>query len=149
MSSNNDTTSYHIHSLHRGKFIWILLGSLFLLGYLLSYADIREIVKIIILLFSIPAALFAGAKFSYQASTWHFTDQTIRIQKPGKDIEIPIADIAYIKNHMRSGGNLLGIYREKKSTPIRIWRNKLFVAQDDFDAMLQQLKALGIEIIMA
>ncbi|WP_231863252.1 hypothetical protein, partial [Sphingobacterium populi] len=45
----NETT-FVIHTLHRGRFIQILLGSLFVVGIGASYSHIGEIPKIIALL---------------------------------------------------------------------------------------------------
>jgi len=141
--------TYKIHTLHRGKFIWILLGGLFAAGFALSYFDIREIIKIIILLFCIPAIMFLAAKISYQESVWKIDGDLLSIHKSGQTTEINIAQIEYIKNHMRSGGNLLAIYTKGKSRPTRIWRNKLFVDTDQFDELSVQLKEHGIEFIIA
>lgn len=140
---------YKIHTLHRGKFIWILLGGLFAVGYILSFFELRELVKIIALLFCIPAIMFLGAKLSYQDSTWTIDSNRLIIEKAGKTSEVAIDQIEYIKNHMRSGGNLLAIYRKGKSTPMRVWRNKLFVHTDQFDELTARLRELGIEFVIA
>lgn len=140
--------TFQINTLHRGRFIWILLAGLFAAGFLLSYFDLQEIVKIIILLFCIPLILFAAVKISFQSSTWKLTEQEIHISRAGKDIILPIAEISYIKNHLRSGGNLLAIFFNNKRATLRIWRNKLFVAADDFESLLAELKSKEIAIVL-
>ena len=139
---------FHIHTLHRGRFIWILLGCLFAAGFLLSYVQVSEIVKILILLFCIPVILFLAVKVSLQPSTWDLQTDRLHIDKAGKVYEVSFENLAYIKNHLRSGGNLIAIYKNQKGTPIRIWRNKLFVKNDDFDAMMQEFRNRQIEIVI-
>ena len=140
--------TFYINTLHRGRFIWILLGGLFLSGFLVSYLQVSEIIKIIILLFCMPVILFLAVKVSLQPSEWTLKDDTLKIHRAGKDQEISLSTISYIKNHLRSGGNLLAIFFQPKRSPIRIWRNKLFSAADDFEPLLEALKSREIEVVI-
>ncbi|MGB7526591.1 hypothetical protein [Sphingobacterium cellulitidis] len=139
---------FQINTLHRGRFIWILLGSLFFVGYLLSMSNFQEIYKILILLFCIPAIMWSAVKFSKQISTWEVDNSNISITKFGKATTIPIADISYLKNHIRSGGNLLAFHTKGKSGTVRVWRNKIFASNDQFDDLIQVIKELGIDIVI-
>jgi len=139
---------FHIQTLHRGQFIWVLLGGLFVIGYLLSLMPLSEIAKILILLFCVPVLMWISVKFNRTESLWEFTDGNIRITKFGKTSAFPVQEVAYVKNHIRSGGNLLVFYFNEKSTPIRLWRNKMFVSPDQFDELLEKLKTLDIEILI-
>ncbi|WP_313189590.1 hypothetical protein [Sphingobacterium sp.] len=140
--------TYQINTLHRGRFIWILLGSLFVVGYFLSLSTLQEIYKILILLFCIPAIMWAAVRFSKQNSTWVIDNSNITITKFGKETQIPIAEITYLKNHIRSGGNLLAFHKKGKMSTVRIWRNKIFASNDQFDQLIQTIKELGIEIVI-
>jgi hypothetical protein len=139
---------YQINTLHRGRFIWILLGSLFFVGYLLSLTTLQEIYKILILLFCIPVIMWSAVRFSKDSSTWEILDNKIVINIFGKEILLPIDSIAYIKNHIRSGGNLVVFHKKGKSGATRIWRNKIFANNDQFDSLISYLKELGIEIMI-
>ncbi|MBV2226571.1 hypothetical protein [Sphingobacterium sp. NPDC055431] len=140
--------TYQINTLHRGRFIWILLGSLFVVGYFLSLSTLQEIYKILILLFCIPAIMWAAVRFSKQNSTWVIDKSNINITKFGQEIQIPIAEITYLKNHIRSGGNLLAFHKKGKMSTVRIWRNKIFANNDQFEQLIQTIKDLGIEIVI-
>lgn len=140
--------TFQIFTLHRGKFIWILLSCLFLSGFILSFVELQEIAKIIILLFCIPAILFVSVKFSFITSQWQVLDNKLIIERANENHEFLFKEIKYIKNHLRSGGNLIAIYKKGKSTPLRIWRNKLFSKVDEFDSMLYHLKNKGVEIYL-
>ena len=139
---------YQINTLHRGRFIWILLGFLFAVGYILSLTQLQEIYKIIILLFCIPLLMWTAVKFSKESSSWEIVNNSIVINAFEKQTTIPMEDIAYIKNHMRSGGNLVVFHKKGKSAPIRIWRNKIFAANDQFDQLIFKLKEFGLEILL-
>lgn len=140
--------TFEINTLHRGRFIWILLGSLFVVGYLLSLTQLQEIYKIIILLFCIPAIMWAAVRFSKDSSTWSIQNRNINITIFNKELSFAVDEISYIKNHIRSGGNLVVFHKKGKSPATRIWRNKIFASNDQFDELIAALKALEIEILI-
>lgn len=143
------TITYTIHTLHRGRLIQILLGALFVAGIATSLFDIDEIVKILVLLISLPLILFSSVKLSQQPSSWTISQDVIHIEKGRKVYNIPLQDLEYIKNHIRSGGNLIAIHEKKgKNGPLRFWRNKLFQSNDEFDTMVHSLKEIGIPVMI-
>lgn len=139
--------SFQIHTLHRGRFILLLLGGLFLLGVISSSLPIAEVQKIVLLLLLLPVLLYLSVRFSQQPSEWRFDNATIVISKGGKEVGVSREDLLYFKNHIRSGGNLIALYRKTNSTPLRFWRNKLFQGVDDFDAMLDFVKSNEIPLV--
>ncbi|WP_166332493.1 hypothetical protein [Sphingobacterium chungjuense] len=142
-------TTFVIHTLHRGRFIQILLGSLFAVGIGASYINIEEIPKIIALLVCLPLLLFLSVKWSQQPSTWSTHAGLLRIVKGSKTWEFDLKDITHIQNHLRSGGNLLAIHKKKKFQPVRFWRNKLFQSVDEMAEMLRHLESLGVPVTFA
>lgn len=142
-------TTFVIHTLHRGRFIQILLGSLFAVGIGASYVNIEEIPKIIGLLVCLPLLLFLSVKWSQQHSTWSTHAGMLHIAKGSKTWELELQDITHIQNHLRSGGNLLAIHKKKKFQPIRFWRNKLFQSVDDMAELLLHLEAQGVSVTFA
>lgn len=142
-------TTFVIHTLHRGRFIQILLGSLFVVGIGASYISIEEIPKIIALLVCLPLLLFLSVKWSQQPSTWSTHAGLLRIVKGSKTWEFDLKDITHIQNHLRSGGNLLAIHKKKKFQPVRFWRNKLFQSVDEMAEMLRHLESLGVPVTFA
>ena len=92
--------------------------------------------------------MWTAVKFSKESSSWEIVNNSIVINAFEKQTTIPMEDIAYIKNHMRSGGNLVVFHKKGKSAPIRIWRNKIFAANDQFDQLIFKLKELGLEILL-
>jgi len=138
---------YSINTLHRGKFIWILLGGLFIIGIGLSWLELQEITKIIILLFCIPGLLFGAVKLNQQVSTWTIDGQQLTVITSKKTTQIDLQNISYIKNHIRSGGNLIAFHFSGKTSTKRFWRNKLFVGTDAFDELVAELKIREIEIL--
>ncbi|MCL7988696.1 hypothetical protein M8998_12175 [Sphingobacterium sp. lm-10] len=144
----NEST-FVIHTLHRGRFIQILLGSLFVIGIGASYSNIEEIPKIIALLVCLPVLLFLSVKWSQQPSTWSITAGVLHIVKGSKEWEIDLMDITYVQNHMRSGGNLIAIHQKKKFQPLRFWRNKLFQSVDEMAEMFRYLESAGVPVTLA
>jgi len=138
---------YDINTLHRGKFIWILLGGLFAIGIGLSLLELQEIVKIIILLFCIPALLFGAVKFNKQTSIWTIEGNSLTVSTKNKTTQFDLQQVAYIKNHVRSGGNLLAFHFSEKISTKRFWRNKLFVGPDGYDELLNEFKLRNIDIV--
>lgn len=142
-------TTFVIHTLHRGRFIQILLASLFAVGIGASYINIEEIPKIIALLVCLPLLLFLSVKGSQQPSTWSTKAGTLHIVKGSNNWEFDLKEITHIQNHLRSGGNLLAIHKKKKFQPIRFWRNKLFQSVDEMAEMLRHLESLGVPVTLA
>lgn len=138
---------YSINTLHRGKFIWFLLSGLFIIGIGLSWLDLQEITKIIILLFCIPGLLFGAVKLNQQASTWTIDGQQLTIITAKKTTQIDLQNISYIKNHIRSGGNLIAFHFSGKNPTKRFWRNKLFVGVDAYDELFEEFRLRNIEIL--
>lgn len=124
------------------------MGALFVAGIVASLLEINEIHKILILLISLPVILFSSVKFSQLPSEWTIAEDSIHIEKGGKVHHIPLENLEYIKNHIRSGGNLIAIYEKKGNGPLRFWRNKLFQSNDDFDAMIQAFKEKEIPVVI-
>lgn len=142
-------STFIIHTLHRGRFIQILLGSLFAVGIAASYSNIEEIPKIIALLVCLPLLLFLSVKWSQHPSTWTTKAGMLHIVKGSKAWDIDLQEITYVQNHTRSGGNLIAIHRKNKFQPIRFWRNKLFQSVDEMAEMLKHLEALGVPVTLA
>ena len=145
-SSNEQT--FVLHTLHRGRLIQLLLGSLFLLGIAVSASGIGEIPKILVLLICLPLLLFGSVKWSQQPSTWVLAHDSLRITKGPKEWVFPITEITHLKNHLRSGGNLLAIYRKGKLQPTRCWRNKLCQGVDKMDELLARLQQIGVPVML-
>jgi len=114
------------------------------MGGLSSLVPATEIVKIVVMLFTIPVILFLSVKISQNTSTWTIDEQQLSIHFAHKTIVYPIAQIDHIRTLTRSGGSLYVIYFKHKS-PARYWRNKLFQAEDDQLALQQALTASAIE----
>lgn len=138
------TQSFHIHTLHRGKYMLCFFVGLFIAGALCSNLPFIEIYKIVAVLAMVPIILYTAVKWSQQPSTWTLSDQELLIQQEQSILSIPIEEIDHIRSLTRSGGNLYIIYRKKKS-PIRIWRNKLFQKDDDHLALHEALSAHPVE----
>lgn len=138
------TNGYTINTLHRGKYMLSFFALLFVAGALSSFIPAQEIVKIIIVLFTIPIILYLSVKGSEKPSTWHIDEDNLTIAFTDKTIVYPISSIDHIRTLTRSGGTLYVIYSKKKS-PERYWRNKLFVNEDDQIALQQTLLTSDIE----
>lgn len=117
---------------------------LFFMGGLGSLLPYSEIIKIIVVLFSIPIILFLSVKWSKQQSTWVLSEHSLTITFGNKTFVYPIIEIDHIRNLTRSGGSLLVIYPLKKR-PSRYWRNKLFQGEDDSIALHNALTVSEIE----
>lgn len=139
-----ESTSYVLNTLHRGRMIQILLTTLFAAGFLVARLPAIEVLKIIIVLFSLPVILFVSMRFSRQSSVWMVSDRSITIEKGGTSYQVELDDIEYIRNHVRSGGNLIAIHKKSKNTPLRFWRNKLFQSNDDFDALILYIRKIEV-----
>lgn len=117
---------------------------LFVAGGLSALIPAKELVKIIIMLFTIPAILFLSIKLSQNPSRWSLDDDYLTISFPNRTYTFLVTDIDHIRTLTRSGGTLYVIYFKKKS-PTRFWRNKLFQAEDDQIALQSYLTNSAIE----
>ncbi|WP_120333057.1 hypothetical protein [Sphingobacterium siyangense] len=142
MKSNPQT--FHLSTLHRGKYMLILLISIFLIGMGMSKVPIQEILKIIIALLMIPLALYLAIKSSTLSSTWVLDENTLQVSNAKKTIVFPLNNISHIRNLKRSGGNLI-IINQNKGPAFRTWRNKLFQKEDDLPLLTEALKDADIE----
>lgn len=138
------TTQYSINTLHRGKFMLCFFVLLFVAGGLSSLIPAKEIVKIIVVLFTIPVILYLSVRISKRPSLWSINEQMLTIDFTDKIISYPTEEIDRIQTLTRSGGTLYVIYFKKKS-PARYWRNKLFQNEDDQLALQQFLTTSTIE----
>lgn len=142
-------TDFEIATLHRGKYMLVLLGGLCVETVLVSQLSIQEILKIIIVLLSVPLLLFLGTKWSANPSRWRIDDRLLSINFKNDSHSIDIQTIKYIRNVPRSGGNLIMIFFKDARQPKRYWRNKLFQNADDLESLIHALKMEGIEYYYA
>lgn len=132
------STKFTINTLHRGKYMLSFFVFLFIMGGLGSLIPAKEIVKIVIVLFTIPITLYISVKLSKNSSVWELTEKALTIHFAKKTISYSLDDIDHIRSLTRSGGTLYIIYFKTKS-PARYWRNKLFQEEDDQLALQQSL----------
>ncbi|WP_437920537.1 hypothetical protein [Sphingobacterium sp. LRF_L2] len=138
--------TFHIATLHRGKYMLLLLVGVCLVTALASRLTVDEILKILLVLVSLPLLLFGATKWSRNTSYWTIGSDQISIRFHNeKEEQLTLSDIKYIRNLPRSGGNLLMIFCKSSRIPKRYWRNKLFQKADDLDALLHALKTRDIE----
>ncbi|MCS4228437.1 hypothetical protein [Sphingobacterium sp. BIGb0165] len=142
MKSNPQT--FYLSTLHRGKYMFILLTSILLIGIGMSKVPIQEIYKIIIALLMVPLALYFAIKCSTLDSTWRLDEDTLTVSNSKKTVEFPLSNISHIRNLRRSGGNLI-IINQNKGSAFRTWRNKLFQKEDDLPLLTQAIKEANIE----
>ena len=138
------TQTFHLHTLHRGKYMLCFFVGLFIAGAICSTLPFGEIFKILAVLAMVPIILFSAVKISHQPSTWFLSEEQLVIEKGNARTIILMQDVDHIRSLTRSGGNLYVIYLRKKS-PIRIWRNKLFQPEDDLIALHEALVAHPVE----
>ncbi|AIM35574.1 hypothetical protein KO02_02005 [Sphingobacterium sp. ML3W] len=124
----------------------MLLMMLFVLAlvYIVSRLPISEVVKIMGSLFSLPLVLFIAVKCSKKTSTWTISNDELTMEDSISSKTIPLANIDYVRNLRRSGGNLI-IIKLKTGANIRAWRNKLFESEDDLKSFCQYLKNIKTE----
>ena len=138
--------SYHLATLHRGRYMFILLAGVCLVTALVARVSISEIIKILIVLASLPLLMFCGIRWSRNDSEWTIVDGRVEVVfKKEPKLSFSVAQIKYMRNLPRSGGNLLMIFYKKGLKPKRFWRNKLFEKPDDLDALVHALKQAGVE----
>lgn len=135
---------FTLSTLHRGKYMFILLTSILLIGVGMSKVPIQEIFKIIIALLLVPLALYFAIKCSTLTSTWQLDEHTLTIINTKKTVQFPLINISYIRNLKRSGGNLI-IIHQHKGHAYRTWRNKLFQKEDDLPLLTEAIKSANIE----
>lgn len=111
---------------------------------LASKIPVSEIIRILIVLFSMPLILFIGVKIALNESVWHFTEETLTIEYAATTQVFTRSEITYIRNLRRSGGNLIMIFSAQQPT-YRCWRNKLFQSEDDLSEMQAFLRNQDIE----
>lgn len=138
------TQKFNIHTLHRGKYMLCFFFLLFVAGGLGSLLPFSEIVKIIVVLFTIPAILYTAVKVSQNPSEWVLTDDTLTITTKDKTKSYSFEQIDHIKSLTRSGGNLYAIHLHKGATQ-RMWRNKLFQKNDDHELLHEALLESKVE----
>ena len=138
--------SFHIATLHRGRYMLFLLGGVCIVTAIASRLPISEIAKILIVLVSLPFLLFCSTKGSKNHSEWSIENGHIivRFDKKLED-SFPLRNIKYFRNVPRSGGNLVMFFFKKGSPPKRYWRNKLFEKPDELDALVHAIRQQGIE----
>lgn len=108
--------------------------------------EISEIAKILIILVSLPALIYASTKLSRNDSTWTLLDNKMTILfRDQAEVIIDLKDVKYMRNVPRSGGNLLMFFLKNNRSPQRFWRNKLFQGADDLDSLILRLKQQGLE----
>ncbi len=142
MQSNPKT--FHLSTLHRGKYMFILLTSILLIGVGMSKVPIQEIYKIIIALLMVPLALYLAIKCSSLESTWQLDADKLNISNKKRTIEFALSNISHIRNLRRSGGNLI-IINQNKGAAFRTWRNKLFQKEDDLPLLVEAIEEANIE----
>ena len=136
--------TFSIHTLHRGKYMLCFFALLFAAGGISSFIPAQEIMKIIIVLFTIPVILYCSVKLSQSPSQWTLEEDRLTISFKNKIITYLYADIDHVRSLTRSGGNLYVIYFKKKS-PRRYWRNKLFQKDDDHQLLHEALLESPVE----
>lgn len=136
--------TFHINTLHRGKYMTCFFVLLFVIGGISSYIPLPEIYKIIIVLFTIPGILFLSVKISQRPSIWTLTPESLTVTFGQQIYTYHVIDIDHIRSLTRSGGNLYVIYL-RKQRPVRYWRNKLFQSDDDNSSLHEALLQSEIE----
>lgn len=136
--------SFKIATLHRGRYMLLMMLFVLILVYIVSRLPLSEVVKIMGSLFSLPVVLFIAVKCSKQHSIWTIHNGELTMQNSTSSQTISLDTIDYVRNLRRSGGNLI-IIKLKTGSHIRFWRNKLFESEDDLKSLCQTLKDNEIE----
>lgn len=138
--------SFHIATLHRGRYMLLLLTGVCVVTAIASRLPISEIVKILVVLVSLPLLIFCSTKWSKNNSVWTIQGGNIVIRfKNQQEDSFPLDNIKYLRNVPRSGGNLIMFFFKKGKTPQRYWRNKLFEKADDLNALVHAIREEGVE----
>lgn len=138
--------SFHIATLHRGRYMLLLLVGVCIVTAIVSRLPIPEIAKILVVLISLPLLIFSSIRWSQNNSIWTIAQGQVSIQFKNQEEEsFSLLDIKYLRNVPRSGGNLLMFFFKKKQKTKRYWRNKLFEKADDLHALVHALRQEGVE----
>src|SRR5690606_10926521 len=138
--------SFHIATLHRGRYMLLLLAGVCLVTLIASRLPISEIAMILVVLVSLPLLIFCSIRWSKNDSIWSIQEGHIVIRfKNQQEDSFSINEIKYLRNVPRSGGNLIMFFYKKGTTPKRYWRNKLFQKADDLDALVHGIRQEGVE----
>lgn len=136
--------NFKIATLHRGRYMLLMMLSVLVLVYIVSRLPLSEVVKIMGSLFSLPLILFIAVKYAKNPSIWTIYNGELTIKNSTSSKTIALDSINFIRNLRRSGGNLI-IIKLKSGDHIRAWRNKLFQSEDDLKSLCQALKDNEIE----
>lgn len=138
--------SFHIATLHRGRYMLLLLAGVCIVTAVASRLPISEIIKILTVLVSLPLLIFCSTKWSKNNSVWTIQKGEIRIRfQNQREDSFLLEDIKYLRNVPRSGGNLVMFFFKKDQKTKRYWRNKLFEKADDLNALVHTIKQEGVE----
>lgn len=139
--------TFHIATLHRGRYMIFLLIGVSLVTAIVARLPIIEIAKILSVLLTLPILIYLSTRLSRNHSEWTLTNKHLHIRFPKKNQEeiINLLDIKYLRNVPRSGGNLIMFFLREKKSPQRYWRNKLFEKMDDLESLIHQLRQHGVE----
>ncbi len=138
--------SFHIATLHRGRYMLLLLAGVCLITAIASRFPISEIAKILVVLVSLPLLIFCSTKWSKNDSVWIIKEGKVVIQfKNQQEDSFPLDNIKYLRNVPRSGGNLIMFFFKKDKKTKRYWRNKLFEKADDLHALVHAIRQEGVE----
>ncbi|MBE8713956.1 hypothetical protein [Sphingobacterium hungaricum] len=141
-----ENTSFEISTLHREKFILLVLIGIFLSAIIASQFNLPEIYKIIILLICLPLLLFLSILLSKKPSIWELNDESLSINYSDKSESFELKNITKIQTGTRSGGTLVTIHSKDKKAPKRYWSNKLFQKEDDVKLLISALEERNIRI---
>lgn len=136
--------SFKIATLHRGRYMLLMMLFVLALVYIVSRLPLSEVVKIMGSLFSLPLVLYIAVKCSRKPTVWTIDNESLTIEDRTSHKIIPLNTIDYVRNLRRSGGNLI-IIKLKTGAHVRAWRNKLFESEDDLKNLCQSLKDSKIE----
>lgn len=136
--------SFKIATLHRGRYMLLMMLFVLALVYIVSRLPLSEVVKIMGSLFSLPLVLYIAVKCSRKPTVWTIDSESLTIEDPTSHKIIPLNTIDYVRNLRRSGGNLI-IIKLKTGAHVRAWRNKLFESEDDLKNLCQSLKDSKLE----
>ncbi|WP_139227573.1 hypothetical protein [Sphingobacterium wenxiniae] len=141
-----ENPSFQIATLHRGRYMLLLLLGVCIVTAIVSRFPWTEIAKILTVLVSLPFLLYLSIRWSRNNSSWTINADNVHVVfRNGKEEMITFKDIKYFRNLPRSGGNLLMIFLQKSRTPKRFWRNKLFQQEDQLNSLIHALKQKGVE----
>src|SRR5690606_37134570 len=110
--------SFHIATLHRGRYMLILLAGVCVVTAIASRLPVSEIVKILVVLVSLPLLIFCSTKWSKNNSVRTIKEGKVVIQfKNQQEDSFSLDNIKYLRNVPRSGGNLIMFFFKNDKTP--------------------------------